>query len=112
MRGTGLRSEKTEALHAELNERTEAATSSYSAEVNFLQYIYSMLAAKNHQKTQSRCLVYEFSFTDVLNDINHGYRAILKKNSLWLLLFYMAGATYCYYKWCAEQCALQVYRTP
>ena len=48
MRGTGLLSEKTEALHAELNERTEAATSSYSAEVDFLQYIYSMLVAKNH----------------------------------------------------------------
>ena len=38
--GTGLLSEKTEALHAELNERAEAATRSYSAEVNFLQYIY------------------------------------------------------------------------
>ena len=33
----GLLSEKTDALHAELNERAEAATSSYSAEVDFLQ---------------------------------------------------------------------------
>ena len=33
------------------------------------------------------------------NDINHGYRAaILKKSSLWLFPFYMAVATYCYYK--------------
>ena len=33
------------------------------------------------------------------NDINHDYRAaILKKNSLWLLPFYMAVATYCYYE--------------
>ena len=33
------------------------------------------------------------------NDINHGNRAaILKKNSLWLLPFYMAVATYCYYE--------------
>ena len=33
------------------------------------------------------------------SDINHGYRAaILKKNSLWLLPFYMAVATYCYYE--------------
>ena len=32
------------------------------------------------------------------NDINHGYRAaILKKNSLWLLPFYMVVATYFYY---------------
>ena len=45
---TGLLSEKTEALHAELNKRAEAATSSYFAEVEFLQYIYSVLLAKNH----------------------------------------------------------------
>ena len=32
------------------------------------------------------------------NDINHGYRlAILKKNPLWLLSFYMA-VTSCYYE--------------
>ena len=31
------------------------------------------------------------------NDINHGQRAaILKKSSLWLLLYYMAVATCCY----------------
>ena len=41
---TGLLSEKTEALSAEL----KAATRSYSAEVDFLQYIYSVLVAKNH----------------------------------------------------------------
>ena len=37
-----------EALHAELNKRGEAATGSYSTEVDFLQYIYSVLVAKNH----------------------------------------------------------------
>ena len=52
---------KTEPLYAELNERKEAATSNYSATGKFLQYIYSVLAAKNHQKIQSRCLVHEFS---------------------------------------------------
>ena len=32
------------------------------------------------------------------NNINHGYStAILKKNSQWLLPFYIAMATYCYY---------------
>ena len=42
-----------------------------------------MLAAKNHQKIQSRCLVQEFSFTDISNDISHDYKAaLLKKNSL------------------------------
>ena len=45
---------------------------------------------------RSRCLVHEFPFTDIFNDINHGYRAaILKKSSLWLLPSYMAVATYC-----------------
>ena len=47
---TGLYSEKTEALRAELNERAEAATSSCSTAVNFLQYICWVLVAKNHWK--------------------------------------------------------------
>ena len=64
--GTGLISEKTEALYAELNERAEAATSSYSATGNFLEYIYSVLVTKNHQKIRSRCLIHEFSFIDIL----------------------------------------------
>ena len=45
--GTGLISEKPEAMHVELKERVEAATSSYSAEVDFLQYIYQVLVDKN-----------------------------------------------------------------
>ena len=33
------------------------------------------------------------------NDVNHRYRAaILKKSYLWLLPFYMAVTTYCYYE--------------
>ena len=37
------------------------------------------------------------NFQIFFNDINHGYRgAILKKSSLWLLLSYIAVATYCY----------------
>ena len=52
---TGLVSEKTEALHAEPNERVEAAKSRYSATGEFLQYIYSVPVAKNHQKTRARC---------------------------------------------------------
>ena len=47
-RGMRLFFEKTEALHAELNERVEAATSSYSAAVDFLQYIYLVFVTKNH----------------------------------------------------------------
>ena len=50
--GTGLVSEKMEPLYAELNERVEAATSTYSGTGKFLQYIYSVLVAKNYQKIQ------------------------------------------------------------
>ena len=83
--GTGFIPEKTEALYIELYERAGAATSSYSTAGNFSQYIYSLLVAKNQKKIRSRCLVHEFSFTD----INHGYWvAILKKNYLWLLLLF------------------------
>ena len=78
---TGLVSEKTEALYAELNERVEVATSSYSATGKFLQYICSVLVAKNHQKIRSRCLVREFSCRDTF-----------------LIPFYMAVASYCYYE--------------
>ena len=63
--GTGLVSEKAEALYAELNERVEAATRSYSATGKLLQYIYSVLVAKNRQKIRSRCLIHEYSFTDI-----------------------------------------------
>ena len=38
--GTGLLSEKTEVLYAELNKRAEAATSSYSAAGDFLQHLF------------------------------------------------------------------------
>ena len=44
----GLLSKETEALHAEPNERVEAATSNYSAVVSFLPYIYLVLVAKYH----------------------------------------------------------------
>ena len=48
--GAGLISKKKKALHAELNKRAEAATSSYSTKSDFLQNIYSVLVAKNHQR--------------------------------------------------------------
>ena len=82
--GTGLVSEKTEALYAELNERVEAATSSYSATGEFLQYIYSVLVAKNHQKIRSRCLVHEFSFIDIFFNFvlyGCGFLLLLRKGA-------------------------------
>ena len=52
-----------------------------------------------------------FPLQILFNDINHGYRAtVLKKNSLWLLPFYMAVASYCYSEKQVERGALQVYR--
>ena len=45
-----LISEKMEAFYAELNEKVEAATSSYSAPGDFSQYVYSVLIAKNQKK--------------------------------------------------------------
>ena len=66
--GTALIYEETKVLYVELNERAEAGTSSYSAPGDFSQYIYFVLVAKNQKKIRSRCLVHEFSLTD----INHG----------------------------------------
>ena len=67
---TVLISEKMEAFYAELNERAEAATSSYSVTGDFLQCGYSVPATKNRQDNRSRCLV-------------HDHRSVrLKKNSL------------------------------
>ena len=77
----------------------KAATSSYSATsffaIEFLQYIYSVLVAKNHQKIQSRCLVHEFSFTDIF----FWFRFIW----LWLFIAIM--------KRCAERYVLKLYCT-
>ena len=54
-----------ETLYAELNQKVETTTSSYSETGVFLQCIYSVLVAKNHQMIRSRCLVHEFFFTNV-----------------------------------------------
>ena len=54
-----------EVLHAELNERAEVATGSHSVTDDSLRYVYSVLVTKNHRNIQSRCLVHEFSFTDI-----------------------------------------------
>ena len=61
----GLISEKMEALYAELNKTAEATTSGYFVTDDFLQYIYSVLVAKNHHKIRSKCLVHEFSSTGI-----------------------------------------------
>ena len=60
-----LISEKIEVLYIELNERAEAATSSYSGTGDSLQHIYAVPVSKNHRNIHSGCLVHEFSFTDI-----------------------------------------------
>ena len=76
--GTGLISEKMEALYAELNEIVEAANSSYSVTGKFLQYISSVLVTKNNKKIQPMFLVHEFSFTDIFfNSILYGFLLLL-----------------------------------
>ena len=61
---------KNESFVCKLNEGAEAATSSYSATGDILQYIYFVLVATNHQKICSRCLFYEFPSQIFFNDIN------------------------------------------
>ena len=92
--GTGLLSKKTEVLYAELNERAEPATSSYSAAGDFFQYIYSLIMITNHQKIRSRCLVHEFSIKDFFNDINHGYKAAILKKKLFMAASVLYGCGY------------------
>ena len=62
--GSGLISEKTDVFY--LNEGAEAATGSFSITGDSLQYIYSVPVSNNHRNIRSRCLVYEFSFTEFL----------------------------------------------
>ena len=93
--GTGL----TGVLYTELNKRAEAATGSYSGTGDSLQYIYSVPVSNNHRNIRSRCLVHEFSFTDIFNVINHGYRAaILKKKKFVAASILYVVATYFYYE--------------
>ena len=61
----GLISEKTEILYAELNERAETATGSYSVTGNSLQYSYYAPVSKKHRNIRSRCLVHKFSLIDI-----------------------------------------------
>ena len=63
--GYGLISEKTEVLYTRFNERAEAATSRYSVTSDFLQDVYFVPVTQNHQNIRSRCLIHEFSVTEI-----------------------------------------------
>ena len=64
----GLISEKTEAFYVELNERAEAATSSYSAPGDFSQYIYSVFVAKNQKKIRLRFMNFPSQILIMVNE--------------------------------------------
>ena len=109
-RGKRLISEKMEALYSELNQKMEAATNSYSPTGNFLQYVYSVLVTKNHQKIWSSCLGHEFSFTFFLMTLIMAteqlyWRKILRGSSCFICLWLPISIM----KRCAEPCALQFY---
>ena len=61
-----------QALHTELDERAEAATSSYSAAVEILLFIYLVLVAKNHIRRSDET-VKVFSSGIFLHDIFERY---------------------------------------
>ena len=109
-RGKRLISEKMEALYSEFNQKMEAATNSYSPTGNFLQYVYSVLVTKNHQKIWSSCLGHEFSFTFFLMTLIMAteqlyWRKILRGSSCFICLWLPISIM----KRCAEPCALQFY---
>ena len=59
----------------------------------FILCLWLRIIRRSYQGVQSM----NFSSQIFFNDINHGYKAaLLKKNSLWLLSFYIAF--YCYYQ--------------
>ena len=111
--GMGLPSEKTEALCAGLNKRTETTTSSCSATCNFLQDYYSALVVKNHQKIWFRCLVHEFflhrCFLTMLIMVTEQpyWRKILWDCFCFIWLWLLTAVI----KRCAKQCSLQLHRT-
>ena len=110
--GTRFISEKTEALHAELNERDEAATSGYQCNRRVFTIYYSLLAHTNHQKLWSRCSVHGIFLQILFNDINHGYRAaVLKKNLCGCFCFIWLWLLTAIMKRCPELCTLQFHCT-
>ena len=93
-------------------ERAEAAIGSYSVRGDSLLYIYSVPVTKNHRTSNQDVQFMNFPSQIFSNDINHGYRvAVLKKNSLWLLPFYMVVATFFYYEKVSRTIRLQLYQT-
>ena len=61
----------------------------------FILYLWLRIITRSDQGVQFMNFPSQIFF----NDINHDYKAaLLKKNSLWLLSFYVDLASYCYYE--------------
>ena len=72
--------------------------------------MYSVPVTQNHQNIRLRCLVHDFSFTDIFNDINYGYRALYwRKNICGCFRFLWLGLVTM--QMCVERCALQLHHT-
>ena len=90
--------EKTKVLLTELHERAEPAISSYYVASHFLQYILCLWIRIIRSTYQGVKFMNFSSEIYISKDFNDGYRTVvLKKNSLWLPLFFMNVATsgYC-----------------
>ena len=87
----------------------EAATSSYSATVEFLQYIYSMLEDKNHQTIRSICLAHEFFFTDIFQ--RNWFQSSFIKEKFFVAAFnlYWCGFLLLLWKEAQNECVLLKY---
>ena len=68
-------------------------------QVNFYNIFILCLWLLIIRRSNERVQFMNFPSQIFFNDISHGYRAAsLKKNSLWLLLLYVAVASYCYHE--------------
>ena len=91
---TGLISEKTDVLYAELNEERKQPPV-VILEQAILYIVFILYLCLRIIGTSDQFM--NFASQIFFNNINHGYRAvILKKYSFWLLPFYMIVPTYFY----------------
>ena len=110
--GTGLVSEKTEVYTQNLTkERKQPPVVILEQAILYSIFILCLCLRFIGTSNQDAQFM-NFPSQIFFNYINHGYRAaILKKNSLWLLPFYMVWLLLSIMKRCAERCILQLYQT-
>ena len=95
-------------MYLEPNKIAEAATSSYFATGDFLQYVYSVYVTKNHQKIWSRCLVHDFSLQISLRIIMVTEQLYWRKITCGCFHFIWLWLLIAIVKRCIERCAVQL----